>query len=165
MRPMTRSATAREGGFSLSEMLVVIALIGLFVLFGGPAMADAYRAYKVRSVADYLATDVRALRYSAVAQRASRTMTVNGQGHATAPNQYTFMNAAGDTITRRIESGVNLDDSSASTVTFNTYGATGSTGSLTIQVRGDVNGTRGDRYVISVSPSGTVTTAYSTYTP
>ena len=71
---MTRKSTAsshRNGGFSLSEMLVVIAIMGLFILFGGPAMADAYRAYKVRSAADMLVTDIRALRYNAVAQRVS----------------------------------------------------------------------------------------------
>jgi hypothetical protein len=29
----------------------------------------------------------------------------------------------------------------------------------------DINEGRGDRYTISVSPSGTVSTAYSTYVP
>jgi len=56
-------------GYSLPELLIVIALIGLFVLFGGPAMADAYRAYKVRSVANNLSIDLRAMRYNAVSTR------------------------------------------------------------------------------------------------
>ena len=155
----------RMAGFSLSELLTVIALMGLFILFGGPAMADAFRAYKVRSAADILATDVRALRYAAVAGRTSLTMTLNNQGHATAPNQYTFTNTKGDTVTRRIEYGVNLESSSVASITFSPMGSTGVSSTQTLVVSMGVNGTRGDRYTIAVSPSGTVSTAYSTYVP
>lgn len=157
--------TRRTEGYSLSELLTVIALLGLFILFGGPAMADAFRAYKVRATANIVATDVRAMRYSAVGQRSPRTMTINSQGAGTNPNTYSFVNAVGQTITRRIESGVNIEDASADTLSFSTTGATGSAGAETILVSMAINATRGDRYTIRISPSGTVTTAYSTYTP
>ena len=163
--PMRRRARAGSAGYSLPELLVVIALMGLFILFAGPAMADAYKAYKVRSATDILATDIRALRYAAVAQRGSRTMTLNTQGHATAPNQYSFVNAIGDTITRRLEQWVNLENASATTITFGTTGATGVSSSLTFLVSMNINSSRGDRYTIAVSPTGTVTTSYATYTP
>jgi Tfp pilus assembly protein FimT len=152
-------------GFSSSELLTVLAIMSLMILFGGPAMADAFRAYKVRTVADILTTDVRALRYTAVAGRMSLTMTLNNQGHSTAPNQYIFTNSKGDTVTRRLEHGVNLESSSAATVTFSPMGSTGQSSAQTLVVSMGVNATRGDRYTISVSPSGTVSTAYSTYTP
>ncbi|HZN02849.1 MAG TPA: prepilin-type N-terminal cleavage/methylation domain-containing protein [Candidatus Polarisedimenticolia bacterium] len=155
----------RTEGFSLSELLVVIALMGIFILFGGPAMADAFRAYKVRAAADIVATDVRAMRYSAVGQRGPRTMTINSQGAGTDPNTYTFVNAVGDTLLRRVEQGVNIEDASADTLSFSITGATGSAGAEVIIVSMDINGTRGDRYTISVSPSGTVSTAFSSYTP
>lgn len=162
----TTAATRRNmAGYSLSELLTVIALMGLFILFGGPAMADAFRAYKVKSSANIVATDVRGMRYSAVGMRTSRTMTINSQGSGTDPNTYVFVNAIGDTITRRMEPGVNIEDASADTLSFSTTGATGSTATQTIIVSMDINGTRGDRYTISVSPSGTVSAAYSTYTP
>ena len=159
-RPRTR-----EHGFSIPELLAVMALMALLILFGGPAMADGFRSYKVRSAADILSTDVRALRYSAVATRASLTMTLNNQSHATAPNQYTYTNSKGVTIVRPIENGVNLETGSAASITFGTTGSTGLTSSQTLIVSMGINATRGDRYTISISPSGTVSTAYTTYVP
>lgn len=156
--------SGREEGFSLPELLTVIALMALLILFGGPALADGFRAYKVRSAADILATDMRAMRYSAVGQRTPRTMTLNTQG-STPANQYTYTNARGETITRQVESGVNIESSSATTINFNINGSTGSTSSQTVLVSMGINDTRGDRYTISVSPSGTISTAYSTYVP
>ena len=154
-----------QAGYSLPELLTVIALMGLFILVGGPAMADAFRAYKVRAAADILATDVRAMRYSAVGQRSPRSMTISSQGAGSNPNTYTFVNATGSTITRQVEHGVNIEDASADTLGFGITGATGSTGTEVLIVSMTINDTRGDRYTISVSPSGTVTAAYSTYTP
>jgi prepilin-type N-terminal cleavage/methylation domain-containing protein len=159
-----RRRSGREEGFSLSELLTVIALMALLILFGGPALADGFRAYKVRSAADILATDMRAMRYSAVGQRSARTMTINNQG-STPANQYTYVNARGETITRQVESGVNIESSSATTINFNINGSTGSVSSQTVVVSMGINDTRGDRYTLSVSPSGTISTAYSNYVP
>jgi prepilin-type N-terminal cleavage/methylation domain-containing protein len=152
-----------ENGYSLPELLIVIALIGLFVLFGGPAMADAYKAYKVRSVANNLSLDLRALRYNAVSTRSPRTMTINNQTDATAPNQYSYANYKGDPITVRIEPWVNIETTSAASISFNIYGATGVAGSQTVSVSMAINGSRNDRYTISVSSTGTISSAYSTF--
>jgi len=162
-----QAATQRKriAGFSISELLTVLALMGLLILFGGPAMADAFRSYKVRSAADILSTDVRALRYAAVAGRASLTMTVNDQADSTAPNQYSFTNFKGDPVTRRLESGVSIETSSDASITFSAMGATGLSSSQTFVVSMPISDLRGDRYTISVTPSGTVSAAYSTYTP
>jgi Tfp pilus assembly protein FimT len=146
-------------------MLAVMAIMGLFILFGGPAMADAYRAYKVRSAADVLVTDIRALRYNAVAQRATQTLTINTQSNVSAPNQYAFVNKLGQTVTRTEEVGVKIDDTSSTTISFNNTGSTGTTGNLTVIMSLDVNSDRGDRYTLTVTPTGTVSSAYSTYVP
>jgi prepilin-type N-terminal cleavage/methylation domain-containing protein len=155
----------REDGYSLPELLTVIALIGIFVLFGGPAMADAFKAYKVKTAADIIATDVRGMRYAAVGQRSPRTMTINSQGTGGNANTYSFVNAMGETVNRRVEWPVNIEDASADTLSFGTTGSTGSTATEVLIVSMDINSSRGDRYTISVTPSGTVTTAYATYTP
>jgi hypothetical protein len=128
-------------------------------------MADAFKAYKVKAAADIFATDVRGMRYAAVGQRAPRTMTINSQGAGVNANTYSFVNAAGTTVNRRVEFGVNIEDASADTLSFSTTGATGSTATEVLIVSMDINATRGDRYTISVTPSGTVSAAYSTYTP
>jgi len=158
----TRSA-GRDQGYSLPELLIVIALIGLFVLFGGPAMADAFKAYKVRSVANSLTVDIRALRYNAVSGRGSRAMTIKNQADATAPNQYSYTNFKGDPITVRIEPFVNIETTSAASITFNMYGSTGVSGNQTVSVSMAINGSRNDRYTITVTPSGTISSAYSTF--
>ena len=152
-------------GYSLPELLIVIALIGLMVLFGGPALAEAYRSYKVRATADLLTTDVRALRYNAVTNRTSRTLTLNNQAHASSPNQYSYVNPKGVAVTVRLEGGVNIDTTSVASVTFNNTGATGSAGIQAINVSMPVSPARGVRYTISVTPTGTVSAAQSTFTP
>lgn len=151
-----------EAGYSLPELLIVIALIGLFVLFGGPAMADAYKAYKVRSAANEIVTDLRAMRYNAVSTRTPRTMTINNTTNAS-PNQYTYTNYKGDPITVRIEPFVSIETTSAASVSFNIYGATGVAGNQTVSVSMAINGSRNDRYTITVSPTGTISSAYSTF--
>ena len=164
MKPVsTRTRHAgHDRGYSLPELLIVIALIGLFVLFGGPAMADAFRAYKVRSVANDLTTDLRALRYNAVSTRTPRTMTLNNTTSAS-PNQYTYTNFKGDPITVLIEPGVAIETTSAASITFNINGSTGATGNQTVSLSMFISGSRNDRYTITITPSGTISSAYSTF--
>ena len=161
-RAGTAQAEGGQRGYSLPELLIVIALMGLFILFAGPAMAEAYKAYKVRAVANGLATDIRAQRYNAVSNRTPRTLTANNQAHATAPNQYSYPNYKGDTITIRMD-GVNIETASAASITFNINGSTGSVGNTTFRVSAMINSSRNDRYTITVTPTGTVSTAYSTF--
>ncbi len=164
MKPVsTRTQGAgHDRGYSLPELLIVIALIGLFVVFGGPAMADAFKAYKVRSVANSLTVDLRALRYNAVSTRSPRTMTINNTTSAP-PNQYSYTNFKGDPITVLIEPGVSIETTSAASITFNINGSTGATGNQTVSLSMFISGSRNDRYTITITPSGTISSAYSTF--
>ena len=151
-----------ERGYSFPELLIVIALMGLFIVFGGPAMYEAYKSYKVRAVAGGLAIDIRAQRYNAVSNRTPRTLTINNASHATAPNQYAYTNYKGDAITVRMD-GVSIETTSAASITFNINGSTGAAGNTTIRMSAMINAERNDRYTITVTPTGTVSTAYSTF--
>ncbi len=154
----------RAAGYSLSELLVVIALLGIFTLFAGPALADAYKSYKVRAAANNLTTDIRAQRYLAVTNRATRTLTINRVDHSTAPNQYSYLNPLGRTMTVQFD-GVEIENTSATSVAFTNRGSTTVTSTLNVIFSMDINGSRGDRYTVSVTPTGQVSSTYATYTP
>ncbi|MCZ6695428.1 MAG: hypothetical protein O7A63_02700, partial [Acidobacteria bacterium] len=76
-------AAGGEGGYSIAELLIVVALMGLIVLFGGPAIGQSVRAYKVRSSANELLMTLRALRYTAVTERTPVTITLDDQADGT----------------------------------------------------------------------------------
>lgn len=60
---------AGERGFSISELLVVVAIIGIAVAIGIPLAAEQVRQAKIRGAADQLAMDLRAARMIAVSTR------------------------------------------------------------------------------------------------
>lgn len=152
-----------QAGYSLSELLVVIAMIALIVLFGGPALGSAFKSYKVRTAADGLTTSLRALRYTAVAERSPHTMTINDVG-ATPANQYSYVNKMGKDIVVTFD-GVVIESASPASITFGIDGGTGAGSNLDVLVSAVVSSDRGERYTITVTPSGTVTADFSTFTP
>ncbi len=158
-------AAGGEGGYSIAELLVVLALAGLLVLFGGPAIGQSVRAYKVRSSANELMMTLRALRYTAVTERTPVTITLDDQADGTNPNSYTYIDKHGKTVRVRLVDGVSMETSSAASITLGINGSTGQASPQNVVVSMWVNKDRGDRYTISVSPSGTVSSAYTTYTP
>jgi len=153
----------KQSGYSLSELLVVIALMALVILFGGPAMASAFKSYKVRTAADGLTSSLRAMRYTAVAERAPRALTVNDED-ATPANQYSYVNKMGKNIVVTFD-GVIIENTSDASIPFGINGGTGSTSDLSVLVSMAVSSDRGERYTITITPSGTVSADFSTFTP
>jgi hypothetical protein len=119
----------------------------------------------VRSSANELTTIIRALRYNAVTNRTPRTLTLNDENAGTDPNSYSYVNHKGKAILVRLKDPVSLESASVSSITFNINGSTGQTAAQNVLVSMAVNGQRGDRYTVSVSPTGTVSSTYTTYTP
>jgi Tfp pilus assembly protein FimT len=152
-----------ERGFSVSELLTVVALMSLMVLFAGPAIADAYKGYQARAAANTLVTNLRALRYNAVAQRTVQTITLHDESDSTLPNHYVFTNLKGQIVTIDVNPAT-IDAASPDSITFGINGSAGTT-SQAIVVERVVNSSRGDRYTITVTPSGTIQTAFTRYTP
>jgi len=67
----------RQAGFSLAEMLIVIAFIGIAIAIGIPLVNEQVRIAEVRSSADDLALHLRAARMLAVAKHKTIVFTVN----------------------------------------------------------------------------------------
>jgi len=75
-RPMDRDS-GRARGFSLPELLAVMALLGIAIAIGIPIINEQVRIAEVRAAADELALHLRAARMIAVTQRRTVMFTVN----------------------------------------------------------------------------------------
>jgi type IV fimbrial biogenesis protein FimU len=154
-----KGSSIPESGFSIVEMLLVLALMGIFITFAGPAFTDSYRAYKVRSAMQELSVALRAVRQVAVSTRAATNLTID-----TAGGTYSWTDAKGQTRTWPLPTGVAFTSASPTTITFVTNG-TVSSGSATIVLKGTVNGSRADQWTINLNTTGQVTSSYASVTP
>ena len=93
------------------------------------------------------------------------TITLDDQADGPNPNSFTYIDKHGTTVRVQLADGVSMETSSAASITIGITGSTGQTSPQNVVVSMWVNNDRGDRYTISVSPSGTVSSAYTTYTP
>jgi prepilin-type N-terminal cleavage/methylation domain-containing protein len=148
-----------EAGFSIVEMLLVLALMGIFITFAGPAFTESYRAYRVRSASQELSVAIRAVRQVAVSTRAASNLLVN-----TTAGTYSWTDAKGKTRTWGLPEGVAFVSANPSTITFVTNG-TVSTGSASIVLQGTVNASRADRWTLNLNTVGQVKSTYSMVTP
>lgn len=114
----TRRRARGESGFSFVELVVVVALLGMVVLVGMPAMQDWLERYRVRTAAQNLAATIQLQRMRAVSRnrefridfdQATRSYTLfeaDGgggwnqvqQAANTLPMGVTFTGGAGDPI-------------------------------------------------------------------
>ena len=148
-----------EAGFSLPEMLLVIAIMAIFITFAGPAFTQSYRAYKVRSASQELTLALRAVRQVAVSTRAASSLIVD-----TGAGNYTWTDVKGKPRTWALPVGVSFVSAAPSTITFATNG-TVSTGSATLVLQGTVDFDRADRWTLDLNTVGRVASSYSVVTP
>ncbi len=152
-------ARRSERGFSITEMLTVLALMALMITFVGPAFSESYRAYKVRSAAVELADTLRAVRQVAVSTRAPSSLTID-----TVAGTYTYTNAKGRVRTILLPIPVQFVTANPTTITFVTNG-TVSTGAATIALQNTVTRDRADRWTLALNTVGRVTTTKSVVAP
>lgn len=148
-----------ERGFSLPEFLVVLAVMGLFVVFAGPAFNESYRAYKVRSSTQELADALRAVRQVAVSTQNDSSLVVDVSG-----SSYTWNDYKGKSRTIQLPVPVRFQTATPTTITFVSDG-TVSTGAATLALENTINGSRIDRWTLSLNTVGKVDMAYSHVTP
>lgn len=114
---MGRAGTSRRG-FSLPELLVVLAVLGLAVVVAVPLVANQVRLVQVRSAADQLAANLRAARTIAVSIRRPVDVRVD----VDPDNRYTFPDARGRTRIVRLPEGIRIS-SSTSPISFRPDGS------------------------------------------
>lgn len=73
-----RTSSSRERGYSLAEMLTVVAIIGMFTLIAVPQFMNIGRSMKMRASMRQFAADVRSARQRAISQnrRVAVTMAI-----------------------------------------------------------------------------------------
>jgi prepilin-type N-terminal cleavage/methylation domain-containing protein len=95
----------RQAGFSLSELLVVVAIIGVIVLAALPAFGEMLKSWKVRSEADNVLAELRGVRQLAVAMHQDITVTFTP-----APaNTYSYFHPIQKkTLTKKLPGGITM---------------------------------------------------------
>jgi prepilin-type N-terminal cleavage/methylation domain-containing protein len=144
----------RSAGFSLPEMLVVIAMIGIAVAIVIPLTAEAYRQARIRSAADQFTVDLRAARMIAVATR----VAAPGLDFVVAPdpaNYYEYPDNRGNTRRVNMPTGVRIV-SSTSPIRFQLNGSLANPATTVLEV--DLSGTNKERWTVTTSIMGVPTT-------
>ena len=96
----------RERGFSLTEILIVVAIIGLAVAITVPLVAENVNQARIRTAADQLSVDLRAARMIAVSKRAMPYLDVSVQPDPV--NRYTYVNGRGETRMVQLPKGIRI---------------------------------------------------------
>jgi prepilin-type N-terminal cleavage/methylation domain-containing protein len=147
-------ARRAERGFSLAELLVVIAIIGIFCLIAIPAVGNFIRAGKVRAGNDLLMGDLRAVRYIAITNHVSGSLTIDSTA-----GTWSYSDIHGGTVTRTLDPGVRITTGNA-TITFGSDGTTTS-GATTVVLQGNVIPSVDHQYTISITTVGRLTSAFA----
>ena len=111
----------RQSGFSLAEMLVVVALAGIVIAIGIPLVNEQIRIAEVRAAADDMALHMRAARMIAVTQH----RTVNFVVLATPTNEFRYDKKAAGVYDKVITmpSRVRIESGSDASINFKADGS------------------------------------------
>lgn len=148
------AARAGERGFSISELLVVLAIIGIAVAIGIPIAAEQVRQAKIRGAADQLAMDLRAARMIAVSTRVPNpglSFTIMTEPD----NYYEYPDNKGNTRHIEMPDGVRIT-SSTSPIMFQLNGSVDSASTTVIEIA--LTASILERWTISTNILGVSTT-------
>ena len=101
LAPVRARRARRSGGhgFSTTELLAVVAIIGIMVLVTMPAMINFFAAMKVRTAAHRLTSHMRLCRQVSVSRRTDVILELQANNGATKP-QYQAWEERGGNLTR-----------------------------------------------------------------
>jgi len=143
----------KSRGFSLAELLVVLALIGIITAMGIPFVNEQLRIAEVRSAADELGVHLRAARMIAVSHHKDIVVTVS----ADPANTVSYEGTEGDTRTITMPGRVKIKSGSTATITFHSDGSSGASSTVTAESAVS-NAT--ERWTLTVSTVGLVSVAH-----
>ena len=137
----------REKGFSLSELLAVVALIGIAIAIGIPIVNEQVRIAEVRAVADDLALHLRAARTIAVTKHATIPFTI----YVDPDNKFTYEGSDGLDKEIKMPGRVRIAPASSRLINFKRNGSVDAASSIILE--SDVSGAR-EVWTATVSASG-----------
>jgi len=147
-----------QSGFTLAELLIVIALIGITVGIGIPLINEQVRIAEIRSTADRLAVHLRAARMIAVSQHRDVVVTVNADDASVDPNTISYDKTLGDTLLVKMPGRVKIVTGSAASITFHSDGSSDASSTVTAE---SVVSEATERWVLSVNILGLVSVAHT----
>lgn len=147
-------ATLNAGGFSLPELLAVLAMIGIAIAIGVPLVNEQVRIAEVRAAADDLAMHLRAARMISVTKHKTIPFTIFVD--PTSRFEYEGMN--GKTKQVVMPGRVRIDPASDRLINFKRNGSVDV--ASTIILESDVSGAR-ERWTASVNSVGVTTLSHA----
>ncbi len=153
-RRTARSAKTRaQTGFSLPELLVVLAIIGAIVAISIPLVNEQLRIAELRAVSDELAVHLRTARMIAVSHHKDIVVTVN----ADPTNTLSYADTNNQTRTVTMPGRVKIKTGSTASITFHSDGSSGASSTVTTE---SAVSTATERWILTVNTVGMVSVSH-----
>jgi prepilin-type N-terminal cleavage/methylation domain-containing protein len=145
--------TRAQRGFSLPELLVVLAIVGAIVAISIPLVNERVRIAELRAVSDELAVHLRAARMIAVSHHKDIVVTI-----APDPtNTLSYEDTYGQTRTITMPGRVKIKTGSTTSITFHSDGSSGASSTVTTE---SAVSTATERWILTVNTVGMVSVSH-----
>ncbi len=142
----------RRKGFTLRELLVVLAIAGLALGIGIPLVSEQFRQAGIRAAADQLATDLAAARMTAVSRHVSLLQPYEVTIHVDPVNSYEYLDRQDQPKVVQMPRGVRILSATPSTIRFLSNGSV--TGGAVTVLRVELTDGRAERWTLRTSEVG-----------
>jgi prepilin-type N-terminal cleavage/methylation domain-containing protein len=145
--------TRTQRGFSLPELLVVLAIIGAIVVMAIPLVNEQIRIAELRAVSDELAVHLRAARMLAVTTHNNVAVTIS----VDPTNTLSYPDSNGQTRIVKMPGRVKIKSGSTPSITFKSDGSSGASSTVTTE---SAVSTATERWILTVNTVGMVSVSH-----